>query len=85
MTTGMRKLPLFHETAQGGVPAWWFSAPFIAFAYILLTPRFLPDIVTVPDAVSELATIIRWFVGLLLGVIALSVVRLIQSAQSRSS
>ena len=81
----MAKLPLFHETARGGVPAWWFSAPFIAFAYILLTPRFLPDIVTVPEAVSELATIIRWFVGLLLGVIVLSLVRLIQTVRSRSN
>ena len=52
MTSGMGKLPLFHETARGGVPAWWFSAPFIAFGYVLvLTPRFLPDIVTVPDPV----------------------------------
>ena len=80
----MGKLPLFHETAQGGVPAWWFSAPFIAFAYILVTPRFLPDVVTIPDAVSELATIIRWFVGLLLGVVTLSAVRFIQSLRSRS-
>lgn len=78
----MAKLPLFHETAHGGVPAWWFSAPFIAFAYILVTPRFLPDVVTIPDAVSELATIIRWFVGLLLGVVILSAVRFIQSLRA---
>jgi hypothetical protein len=78
----MGKLPLFHETAQGGVPAWWFTAPFIAFGYVLVTPRFLPDIVTVPDAVPQLATIVRWFVGLLLGVVILSVVRFIQSLRA---
>jgi hypothetical protein len=38
----------------------------------------------VPDAVSGLATIIRWFVGLLLGVIVLSTVRFIQSVRARS-
>ena len=46
------KEPLYHETARGriGIPAWWFGAPFIAFAYVLATPRFLPDLVAVPAA-----------------------------------
>ena len=76
----MAKQPLYHETARGrfGIPGWWFGAPVIAFAYVLATPRFLPDLVTVPATLpTNLASPLRWFVGLLLGVALMSVVRLV--------
>jgi len=68
----MAKQPLYHQTAtdgRGGIPAWWFGAPVVAFVYVLVTPRFLPDVVSVPDALpAGLAATIRWFIGLVLGV-----------------
>jgi hypothetical protein len=84
----MAKLPLYHQTAtaaRGGIPAWWFGAPAIAFVYAFLTPTFLPDIVSVPDALPDgTATAMRWFVGLLLGVALLSTWRLVRWVASRS-
>jgi len=74
------KEPLYHETAPGrfGIPGWWFGAPVVAFAYVLATPRFLPDLVAVPSTLpGNLAAPLRWFVGLLLGVALMSVVRLV--------
>ncbi len=68
----MTKQPLYHQTAtdgHGGIPAWWVGAPVVAFLYVLVAPRFLPDIVTVPDALpAGLAATVRWFIGLVLGV-----------------
>jgi hypothetical protein len=84
----MAKLPLYHQTAtdgHGGIPAWWFGAPAIAFLYTFLTPGFIPDIVSVPEALPNgMATAMRWFVGLLLGVALLSTWRLVRWAASRS-
>jgi hypothetical protein len=67
--------PLYHETSSRrfGIPAWWFGAPAVAFVYVLVTPRFLPDLVPVP---AHLAAPVRWLVGLLLGVALLSIVQL---------
>ncbi len=83
----MAKLPLYHETAtdgHGGIPSWWFGAPLIAFAYALLTPSFLPDIVSVPEALpAGLAGAMRWFVGLLLGVAALAAWRAARWVRAR--
>ena len=76
----MPKEPLYHQNAPGrfGIPAWWFGAPVVAFVYALATPRFLPDLVAVPSTLpSNLASPLRWFVGLLLGVALMSVVRLV--------
>jgi len=76
----MEREALYHQTAPGrfGIPAWWFVAPFVAFVYVLVTPRWLPDLVTPPPALpANLATPLRWFVGLLLGLILMSVVQLI--------
>jgi hypothetical protein len=67
----MDKLPTSDRTGgrwRGAVPAWWFGAPFIAVAYVLLTPRFLPDIV--PAAATTQP--VRWLVGLVIGVVILS-------------
>lgn len=68
----MKQQPLYHQTAtdeRGGIPGWWFGAPVIAFVYAFVTPRFVPDIVSIPETLPEgLATPMRWFVGLLLGV-----------------
>jgi hypothetical protein len=83
----MAKLPLYHQTARdgrGGIPGWWFGAPAIAFAYALVTPRFLPDVMRVPDALPDgTAAVMRWFVGLFLGVALLSAWQLIHWARSR--
>ena len=76
----MIKEPMYHESGRGrfGIPGWWFGAPAVAFAYALATPRFLPDLVAVPSTLpSNLASPLRWFVGLLLGVALMSVVRLV--------
>lgn len=76
----MAKEPLYHETARGrfGIPGWWFGAPVVAFAYVFVTPRLLPDLVTPPPALpANLAAPLRWFVGLLLGVALMSVVQVI--------
>jgi hypothetical protein len=69
----MGKLPLYHQTPQGAAPKWWLVAPAIAFAYTLLAPRYVPDIVTVAD---PLANVTRWLVGLVVGVVVLTVWRL---------
>jgi hypothetical protein len=76
---------LHHETARdgrGGIPAWWFGAPFIAFVYAFATPRLLPDIVSVPATLPPgLAAPMRWFIGLLLGVALLSAWQLVRWAR----
>jgi hypothetical protein len=81
----MANSPLYHQTARdgrGGIPAWWFGAPFIAFVYAFLTPGVLPDIVAVPEALPPgLATALRWLVGLLLGVVLLSCWQVVQWAR----
>jgi len=76
----MAKEPLYHETARGrfGIPGWWFGAPVVAFAYVLVTPRWLPDLVTPPDALpANLTSPLRWFVGLVLGVALMSLAQLL--------
>ena len=76
----MAKEPLYHEAAPGrfGIPRWWFGAPVVAFAYVLATPRFLPDLVAVPSTLpSNLASPLRWFVGLVLGVALMSLLQLL--------
>lgn len=76
----MAKEPLYHETAPGrfGIPGWWFGAPFIAFAYLLVTPRWLPDPVRLPPALpADLVAPLRWFVGLLIGVALLTIFQLL--------
>jgi len=82
----MSKLPLYHQTSRdgrGGIPGWWFGAPIVAFAYAFLTPRFVPDIVPVPgDLPGGMGPLMRWFIGLLLGVALLSAWRVIQWARS---
>ena len=82
----MTKLPLYHETARdgrGGIPGWWFGAPVGAFAYAFLAPRFVPEIVTLPPALPQgVASAMRWFIGLLLGVALLSIWRLVQWLRS---
>lgn len=82
----MTKAPLYHEIPHGGrstVPAWWFGAPFIALAYAFVTPRFLPDIVDVPENLSHVAEVVRVLVGLVLGVGVLSAWRIARWARSR--
>jgi hypothetical protein len=83
MTT---KLPLYHQTAKdgrGGIPGWWFGAPIVAFAYAFLTSRFVPDVVPLPEGLPPAAApMVRWFIGLLLGVGLLSAWRLVQWARS---
>ena len=85
----MSKLPLYHETAphgRGGIPAWWFGAPFFAFVYAFMTPRFLPDIVPIPAALPPgLASTMRWFLGLLLGVVLLSLWQVIRWMRATTS
>ncbi|HLG55304.1 MAG TPA: hypothetical protein VI485_08225 [Vicinamibacterales bacterium] len=77
---------LHHETAtdgRGGIPGWWFGAPLIAFVYAFATPRLLPDIVSVPATLpAGLAGPMRWFIGLVLGVVLLSTWHLIRWAGS---
>jgi hypothetical protein len=83
----MRNSPLYHQTAtdgRGGIPAWWFGAPAIAFVYAFITPRFVPDLVSLPEALPNgVATPLRWFIGLLLGVALLSTWRLLRLAVRR--
>jgi hypothetical protein len=80
------KLPLYHEAARdgrGGIPAWWFGAPFVGFAYAFLVPRFVPDVVALPDGLPQgVAPTMRWFIGLLLGVALLSAWRVVRWARS---
>jgi len=68
----MEKLPLYHQIARdghGGIPSWWFGAPIVAFVYALLSATLGLDIVAVPDALPNgLASVMRWMVGLLIGV-----------------
>jgi hypothetical protein len=74
------KEPLYHEAAPGrfGIPRWWFGAPVVAFAYVLATPRVLPDLVAVPPTLpSNLVSPLRWFVGLVLGVALMSLIQLL--------
>jgi hypothetical protein len=74
----MDREPLYHEVSRGrfGLPAWWFGAPAVAFLYVLLTPRFLPELVVAGALPAGLAAAIRWMVGLLVGVALISAVRL---------
>lgn len=76
----MANEPLYHETAPGrfGIPAWWFGAPVVAFVYLFVTPRWLPDLVTLPPTLPDnLAAPFRWFVGLLVGVALMTIVQLL--------
>ena len=70
------------SNAMSGVgPRWWFGAPFIAFAYTLVTPRFVPDIVGWPQQLpGEQVAILRWLVGLVIGVALLTTWRLVRWA-----
>jgi hypothetical protein len=82
----MARLPLYHQTAQngrGGIPGWWFGAPVVAFLYALATPRILPDLVSIPDDLpTSLAGPMRWLVGLLFGVVLLSLWQLSRWART---
>ena len=77
--------PLYHQTAthgHGGIPGWWFGAPLIAFAYAFVTPRFVPDIVSVPEALpAGLDHVMRWCIGLVLGVVMLAFWQIIRWAR----
>ena len=76
----MEKPPLYHETVRRrfGSPAWWFGAPVVAFAYVLLAPRLIPDLVTIPETLPRnLMAPVRWLVGLLIGVAVLAAVQLL--------
>ena len=78
--------PLYHQTPRGkfGLPAWWFGAPAIAFVYVWLTPRFLPEIIGIPrDLPAPLASSVRWLVGLVAGSALMAVVQLVQSFRKR--
>lgn len=85
----MTKTALYHERPtskwRGGTPWWWFGAPFIAMAYVLVTPRFLPDIVSVPSELSGALYPVRWLVGLVIGVGVLATVRVARWILSRSA
>lgn len=80
------RLPIYHETAgsgRGTVPKWWFGAPFIAVLYVFLTPRYLPDLVAVPEELSGGTGPLRFFVGLLIGVAVLVAVQVVQWVHAR--
>jgi hypothetical protein len=82
----MAEEPLYHQTPRGkfGIPAWWFGAPAIAFVYVWLTPRFLPDLVGIPrDLPAPLASSVRWLVGLVAGAALMAVVQIVRSFRSR--
>jgi hypothetical protein len=82
----MAEEPLYHEAPRGkfGIPAWWFGAPAIAFVYVWLAPRFLPDLVGIPrDLPAPLASIVRWLVGLVAGVVLMGALQLVQSVRNR--
>ena len=72
----MSREPLYHEVSSPrfGIPAWWFGAPAVAFVYVLLTPRLLPDLLPVP---ANLVAPVRWLIGLMLGVALLSIGQLV--------
>jgi hypothetical protein len=84
----MEKLPLYHETAKAGhgaIPVWWFGAPFLAFVYAFVTPRLLPEIVSIPEALPRAAaTGIRWLIGLVLGAALISRWRFVWWAARRA-
>ena len=83
----MAKVPLYHETAggvRGIVPKWRFGAPLIAVLYLFLTPRYLPDIVTVPEELSRSPGALRLFVGLLIGVTVLAALQVLQWVHART-
>lgn len=73
------KTSLYHETGtkwRAGLPRWWFGAPAIAFVYTLMTPRFLPDLVSIPEnSPVRISPAVRWLVGLLIGVAVLTVMQ----------
>jgi hypothetical protein len=75
----MTNTRLYHERpaskSRGGVPWWWFGAPFIAVAYVFATPRFLPDRVSTSPEMSGALPALRWLVGVVVGVALLSAVR----------
>lgn len=78
--------PLYHQTPRGkfGLPAWWFGAPAIAFVYVWLTPRFLPEIIGIPrDLPAPLASSVRWLVGLVAGSALMAAVQLVKSVRDR--
>jgi hypothetical protein len=85
----MTRQPLHHQAAsdgRGGIPGWWFGAPAVAFAYAFLAGRVAPDLIPLPEGLpAGMAPAFRWFVGLLLGVALLSVVRLALWARHRRS
>lgn len=66
------------STWGSGAPWWWFGAPVFAFAYVLLTPRLLPDIVSVPGEMSAALPALRFLIGIVLGVGALITIRLMR-------
>ena len=79
--------PLSHNPSltkwSPGAPWWWFGAPVFAFAYVLLTPRVLPDIVSVSSDMSGALPALRWLVGILLGVGTLITIHLTRWILSR--
>jgi hypothetical protein len=83
----MAKPPLYHQTAaggHGGIPGWWFGAPVVAFVYVLVIPRFLPDLVSIPDALpAGLSTVTRWFIGLMVGVALATTWQIVRWARAR--
>jgi hypothetical protein len=82
----MAEEPLYHQTPRGkfGLPAWWFGAPAIAFVYVWLTPRFLPDLVRMPrDLPAPLASSVRWLVGLVAGAALMAAIQIVRSFRSR--
>jgi hypothetical protein len=85
----MARLPLYHQTARdghGGIPGWWFGAPIVAFAYALVIPRFLSDPVAMPEGLPRgLDGILRWLIGLLLGVVLLSGWQFVLWARKRNA
>ena len=82
----MAREPLYHETPRGksGIPVWWFGAPAVAFVYVWLTPRFLPEIIAIPrDLPAPLTSSVRWLVGLVAGSALMAAVQVVQSFRSR--
>ena len=57
------------------------GAGLLAFAYVVLTPRLLPDVVS-SDRVPNGA--LRWLVGLLFGAVLMVAWYLLQAARRRS-
>ena len=61
------------------------GAGLLAFVYVLLTPRLVPDIFPWPDTVSN-TTIgaMRWLVGIVLGAIVMTVWLVLRGIVGRS-